>query len=333
LQTENQRLKDQIGRLMRDSSNSSKPPSSDIVKPKSKNRPRGKRKRKIGGPPGHPREERTPLGPDQIDRTIRHGLSPARSRGLIPLNEWAVLQQVELAEKLYSVTEHRARKYVDSRTGRIVIAPLPRGVRAASLVGPRLSALAAYQKGDCHMSYTTIRRFWGEVLVQFCGAHLIREIRFLAEHTDKSLRRWGEKLLLWVRKLFDRWHRAESLTQAGFARSMDCIRRGFLQAIRRPPARGEAQTLGEWFAGREAEDCFQFLTTPGIEPTNNQREQAIRHIVIDRNITQGTRGPRGQRGFERVWTVLATCRCRDREDRDKDQMLLGSVAVGREGSG
>ncbi len=24
--------------------------------------------------------------------------------------------------------------------------------------------LAAYPKGDCHMSYTTIRRFWGEVL-------------------------------------------------------------------------------------------------------------------------------------------------------------------------
>jgi transposase len=46
----------------------------------------------------------------------------------------------------------------------------------------------------------------------------------------------------------------------------------------------------------------------GIEPTNNQTEQAIRHLVIDRHITQGTRGKRGQRWCERVWTVIATCR-------------------------
>lgn len=417
LRAENQRLKDQIARLTRDSSNSSKPPSSDIVKPKKKDHRQARRNRKIGGQPGHSREERTPFGPDQIDRTIHHELSPARSRGLVPLEEWSVLQQVELAEKLYTVTEHRARKYFDPRTGRIVIAPWPRGVQAASLVGPRLTALAAYQKGDCHMSYTTIRRFWAEVLglpisrsqlanvvqkvsaafekpyeelrdalvsephvgvdesghpdkgqglwawcfrasqftvfhidpsrgsgvlkailtetfggvlgsdsfsayhkymgdcgvlIQFCWAHLIREIRFLAEQADKSLRRWGEKLLGWVRQLFERWHRAESMTKAGFARSMDRIRRGFLKAVRRPPARGQALTLAKRFVGRKAEHYFRFLTTPGVEPTNNLTEQAIRHLVIDRHITQGTRGTRGQRWCERVWTVLATCRQQNR---------------------
>jgi len=52
--------------------------------------------------------------------------------------------------------------------------------------------------------------------------------------------------------------------------------------------------------------------TPGIEPTNNQTEQAIRHIVIDRHITQRTRGQRGQRWCERVWTVIATGRRQSR---------------------
>jgi transposase len=417
LRADNQKLQDQIARLTRDSSNSSKPPSSDIVKPRKKDHRQARRNRKIGGQPGHPREERTPFGPDQIDRTIHHELSPARFRGLVPLDEWSVLQQVELAQKLYTVTEHRARKYLDPRTGRIVIAPLPRGVQAAGLVGPRLTALAAYQKGDGHMSYTTIQRFWEEVLglsisrsqlanvvqkvsaafekpyeqlrealasephvgvdesghpdngqglwawclrasqftvfaidpsrgsgvlkailtetfagvlgsdffsayhkyrgdcgvrVQFCWAHLIREIRFLAEHIDKSLRRWGEKLLGWVRQLFERWHRAESMTPAGFARSMDRIRQGFLRAVRRPAARTEAQTLAKRFAGREAQSYFRFLTTPGVEPTNNLTEQAIRHLVIDRHITQGTRGVRGQRWCERVWTILATCRQQNR---------------------
>ncbi len=77
LRAENQKLRDQIARLTRDSSNSSKPPSSDIVKPKPKKDHRqGRRNRKIGGQPGHPREERMPFGPDQIDRTIRHELPP-----------------------------------------------------------------------------------------------------------------------------------------------------------------------------------------------------------------------------------------------------------------
>ena len=417
LRADNQKLKDQIARLKRDSSTSSKPPSSDIVKPKKKDTHRGKRKRKIGGQKGHPRQERIPFAPDDVDHTIPYELSLEQSQGLVPLEEWFVLQQVDLAEKLYVVTEHRARKYLDRRTGRTVIAPLPEAVKAAGVVGPKLSALAAYQKGDCHMSYSTIQRFWNEVLgipisrsqlanviqkasaafaepyvelretlvqeayvgadesghkdggeklwtwcfrasrftvfhidpsrssdvlkailtetfggvigsdyfsayhkymadcgvlVQFCWAHLIRDIRFLAEHSNKSLQLWGHKLLPWVRKLFDTWHRAEHMTEAGFARSMNRIRRGFLKVIRRPPSRSEARTLATRFRGRQADNYFRFLTTPGIEPTNNQTEQAIRHIVIDRHITQGTRGARGQRWCERVWTMIATCRQQNR---------------------
>ncbi|HSW02230.1 MAG TPA: IS66 family transposase, partial [Sedimentisphaerales bacterium] len=146
------------------------------------------------------------------------------------------------------------------------------------------------------------------VLVQFCRAHLIRDIRFLAEHLGRSLRIWGEKLLGRVRQLFDTRHRAGHMTEAGFARSMNRIRRGFLQAVRRPPPRSEAQTLADRFRGGQADNYFLFLTRPGIEPTNNQTEQAIRHLVTGRHITQGTRGTRGQRWCERVWTVIATCR-------------------------
>ncbi len=413
LRADNQQLQDQIARLKRNSSNSSKPPSSDIIKPPKKGPARGKRKGKIGGQKGHPRQERIPFAPEDIGPMVFYELPAEQVQDLVPLDDWSILQQVDLVEKLYTVTEHRARKYLDPRTGRMVIAPWPVAVKAAGLVGPKLSALAAYQKGDGHMSYTTIQRFWNEVLgipisraqlvnviqktsaafaapyaqlrealvqeayvgvdesghkdggqafwtwcfraadftvfhidpsrssevlkavltetfggtvgsdyysayrkyladcevvIQFCWAHLIRDIRFLAEQANKSLQRWGHKLLSWIRKLFETWHRAEQMTEAGYARSMDRIRRGFLKAVRRPPWRPEAQTLAERFRARAADHYFRFLTTPGIEPTNNQTEQALRHIVIDRLITQGTRSLRGQRWCERVWTILATCR-------------------------
>lgn len=46
----------------------------------------------------------------------------------------------------------------------------------------------------------------------------------------------------------------------------------------------------------------------GVEPTNNHNEQQLRHPVIDRRITQGTRGQAGQRYQERMWTAIATCK-------------------------
>ncbi len=52
---------------------------------------------------------------------------------------------------------------------------------------------------------------------------------------------------------------------------------------------------------------FRFITTPGIEPTNNLAEQAVRFVVIDRRITQGTRGKKGRETNERLWTVIGTC--------------------------
>ncbi len=61
------------------------------------------------------------------------------------------------------ITEYRARRYRDPRTGRIVIASLPPEVAAAGLVGPRLSAAIAFQKAACHMSYTTIHSFWRDL--------------------------------------------------------------------------------------------------------------------------------------------------------------------------
>jgi hypothetical protein len=58
---------------------------------------------------------------------------------------------------------------------------------------------------------------------------------------------------------------------------------------------------------RHGEAYFLFITTPGIEPTNNLAEQAIRFVVIDRRITQRTRSETGRRWCERIWTTIAAC--------------------------
>ena len=157
-------LEAEIVRLKKNSGNSSKPPSSDIVKPpKPKTSKKRRGKRRQGGQPGHPRHERKAFAPGDIDQVVQYELTDEDARGLQPLDEWRVIQQVELVERPLIITEHRARRYLDPHTGNIHTTPLPGGIVKAGLIGPRLSAAAAFQKAACHMSYTTIQNFWRQL--------------------------------------------------------------------------------------------------------------------------------------------------------------------------
>jgi transposase len=108
-----------------------------------------------------------------------------------------------------------------------------------------------------------------------------------------------------------------------WSRTADQAKRAVLKVARRPPARSEAQNIGERFR-RHSEHYFRFLETPGIEPTNNAIEQRFRFVVIDRRITQGTRGETGRRWCERIWTVLATCA---RQGRSAFDFLYDSIVA------
>jgi transposase len=407
------KLEEKITQLEKNSGNSSKPPSSDIVKPKKTTLKVSRKKRKRGGQHGHEKYTRKPFEPEQVDEVIEYELTDKDAKGLIPLDDWEIIQQIELPEKMYKVIEHKARKYLDPVTGRIHIAALPDEVRKGGLLAADITAFVSFMKSSCHMSYSTIQQFfeqlmkldisrgmlckatkktsealkssydqlaehlpdesqvnvdetghhddgvlhwtwcfdtlryslfridksrgskvleemlgkdfagiigtdyWGayrkyarlfDVRMQYCIAHLIRDIRFLAEHKVKKLSRWANKLLGWLKKLFDTLHRRDKLTEKGFMRSMEKIKRGFLKIVRRPPDHKLAKKLARRFEGESAEDYFRFMSEPNVEPTNNGTERQIRPVVIDRRITQGTRGQAGMRWCERIWTAVATCK-------------------------
>jgi transposase len=109
-------------------------------------------------------------------------------------------------------------------------------------------------------------------------------------------------------KLFDTLHNSDNYTEECFARKMRQIKKCFLRQTRQTPDHKLAKKLAKRFEGENAESYFRFLTDPGVEPTNNGTEREIRHTVIDRRITQGTRGQAGMRWCERIWTTIATCK-------------------------
>ena len=92
--------------------------------------------------------------------------------------------------------------------------------------------------------------------------------------------------------------------------------------MRRPPNHPLAKKLARRFRGKAAENYFCFLSEPEVEPTNNGTERRIRPVVIDRRITQGTRGDAGMRWCERIWTILATC---NKQERNVFDFIHNSV--------
>ncbi len=411
------RLEQEIARLEKNSSNSSKPPSSDIVKPPKKTVKRKKGKRRKGAQPGHPRHERPVFTEDELDYQVTYeveGLDPEEWEAL---DEWDVVQQIELKASPVEITEHRAQRYRNRRTEELLCAALPDEIKAAGLIGPRLSAYIAFLKGACHMSYTNIQTllsdvygvhvstgqiakittrkvsaalaapyaelqaalpeqdnlgidetghkdeghphwtwcfrarsfilfhiagsrgsevlrhmlgtaFYGVIncdyfsayrkfmkdssaIMQFCLAHLIRDLKFLAEQNDKVTRNWANRMLQGFEELFRLIHRRDELTERYFQSRLENLRDRLIRQFKTAPERPGVRDLRNRFK-LHARQFFTFVTTPGIEPTNNQTEQAIRYIVIDRKVTQGTRGQKGQRWSERIWTVLSTCRLQRR---------------------
>ncbi len=146
-----------------------------------------------------------------------------------------------------------------------------------------------------------------DVTIQFCLAHLIRDVKFLTTLPDARDRAYGERLCVSLRELFGVIHRRERFSAKQFQNQLELARLKVLSCaeINVPPTR-RSRNIATRFAKHGA-SYFRFITTPGVEPTNNLAEQAIRFVVIDRLITQGTRSERGNRWCERIWTVIATC--------------------------
>jgi transposase len=157
--------------------------------------------------------------------------------------------------------------------------------------------------------FSAYRRYLREcgVVVQFCLAHLIRDVKYLTTLPDARDREYGERLRVALRNLFELIHRRDEFSAADFERLLDTARRTVLWCGTHnvPPTRASSN-MSKRFE-KHGESYFRFITTPGVAPTNNLTEQAIRFVVIDRHITQGTRSEAGNRWCERIWTVIATC--------------------------
>lgn len=152
---------------------------------------------------------------------------------------------------------------------------------------------------------------------QFCLAHLIRDVKFLDELPDQADRQFGLALLQELKALFQLWHTRPLGTDAAVnGQFRDALIAQGEQvkrvAIEQAPDTQAARKLARRFR-KHAAQYLRFTHVLELEPTNNAAEQAIRHVVIDRRVTQGTRSQRGRTWCQRIWTTIATCRQHGRD--------------------
>jgi transposase len=187
-----------IARLRKDSRNSSNPPSSDIVKPKTavpKENNGGKRK--TGGQPGHKKHERTPFPREQVDRFIEVTLPEC------PLcggrleeggKEIITSQQIELAAKPFVVTEYHRHSYWCPACQTYHTAPEPEQARSG-LFSISLIAFAAYLKGRCHILFSALKDFFQEVLgIRVSRGFLAKQIMNVSGSLKETHRQLVQRL-------------------------------------------------------------------------------------------------------------------------------------------
>ena len=143
---------------------------------------------------------------------------------------------------------------------------------------------------------------------QRCLAHLIRKAIALAEGVNEDAAQFGAWLLKELRRLI------QTIADGGEEATRRCY--PILARLKRACLLGEdgptktmralaREILNDW------EAVVAFVKHPDVPPTNNEAERALRHAVISRRISYGTRTSEGSRAYSALLSVIETCRLRN----------------------
>lgn len=197
---------------------------------------------------------------------------------------------------------------------------LSRSAAAAQTILGR--TFAGYVNSDRYSAYTWLAIEQRQV----CWAHLKRDFTKIAQRSGVS-RELGEALLKQHKQLFELWHRVrdETLERTQFITQVEPIRTAIHQLLaeasdytiadrEKTPLAKTVRTCRQLLKLEAA--LWLFVTTEGIEPTNNAAEQAIRPAVLWRKSSYGSQSAQGSLFVGRMMTVVTSLRRQQRHILD-----------------
>ncbi len=191
------------------------------------------------------------------------------------------------------------------------IAPSRRGEVIQGMLGEDFAGIVTSDRYRGYLWLGTLRR-------QLCWAHLTRDFQGLVDRGGAA-KEVGQPALALVTRLFAAWHaaRADPAAKGCLPETMRPIQEEFrhlLEAGQQSPSSKAAGLCGALLALWPA--LWAFVTVPGVEPTNNAAERAIRPAVLWRKQSLGTKTEAGNQFVARILSVAATCQQQQRSFLD-----------------
>jgi hypothetical protein len=144
-----------------------------------------------------------------------------------------------------------------------------------------------------------------------CLTHLLRKARGLQESLDGQAQRFGMALRCRIEAVMSAVYAAREgpppRLREQHANELNALLDLCLQHAEAKHAKTRAlarELLNDW------DTFWVVLDHPELPLTNNAAERALRHWVIARRISYGTRNPQGSRAFTALASVIDTCRQR-----------------------
>jgi len=153
---------------------------------------------------------------------------------------------------------------------------------------------------DRHSAFRTLARKAG-YLLQLCWSHILEDSREL-KHIFGSEGKYVHENLKRIFAL------AKSLNHQAAQEQVAQLQAEILQLTWRHYKHNTLRRFVSNLAHRDLENLFRFTTNPDIDPTNNISERELRHLVMIRRISHGSRSTRGATVTAQLTSIIQTLR-------------------------
>jgi transposase len=174
----------------------------------------------------------------------------------------------------------------------------------AALLGAEIQGILCSDRWGVYNGVPAVRR-------QLCWAHLKRDFQKIIDRGGSSVKVGREGLKI-VKKVFAAWHAflGGQCTRAQLEAELDPVAVRLNRVLLEGAWLGEDKAVATFCENVLALEAalWTFVTTEGVEPTNNFMERLLRRAVLWRKRSFGSRSQTGLRFVERILTVVQTRR-------------------------
>lgn len=187
-----------------------------------------------------------------------------------------------------------------------------------------LSVFGTKQKGmtlviDRHSALRALAEKAG-FLLQLCWSHILADSKYLAKN-------FGAEGRYVHHKLKEIYGMAVSFEGKGNEEHIDALKAEIFELTLRHYKHITIRRFVNNLWKRDVENLFRFVTDPEIDSTNNISERELRHLVIIRKISNGSRSARGAHATAMLLSVIQSLRM------NKKNPLLGMQEILKNTSG